>query len=76
MQITFGQKITELRLEKNWTLRKLAEKSGVSYSLIGSIESGSYKVSRETVISLGNAFHYGQMDELLKLAGYAAGDSI
>ena len=40
-----GQQMAALRNEKGYTVRKLAEYSGVSYQNITKIESGKYNVS-------------------------------
>lgn len=40
-----GEKITELRLEKGYSIRKLAEMSGVDFANINKIEKGRYNVS-------------------------------
>lgn len=40
-----GKRIAEIRKEKGYTVRRLAELSGVNYSNIGKIENGRYNVS-------------------------------
>lgn len=66
----FGKKIRELRLKKDMSLRDLGERSGLSYSFIGSLEKGRFKPSRETVYSLAEALNH-PTEELLLLAGFA-----
>lgn len=66
----FGKKIRELRLRRDMSLRDLGERSGLSYSFIGSLEKGRFKPSRETVYSLAAALNH-PADELLLLAGFA-----
>ncbi|MCY0893073.1 MAG: helix-turn-helix domain-containing protein [Acidibacillus sp.] len=66
----FGRLLKELRLQKNMSLRDLAEKTGVSYSFIGSMEKGRYKPSRDTVIQLAK-FLNCDVDDLLVSAGFA-----
>ncbi|MNC54493.1 helix-turn-helix protein [compost metagenome] len=68
--MTFGQKIEQLRKERNMTLRKLAEKSGISYSLIASMINDERVPSKEAVLSLARALLYDDTQELLQLAGY------
>lgn len=70
MDITFGQKVEQLRKERDLTLRKLAEKSGISYSLIPSIVSGERVPTKEAILSLARALQYDDTEELLRLAGY------
>lgn len=67
----FGQKIKDLRLKNDYSLRDLEAKSGVSYSFISSIEKGRFSPSRDTVISLAEALKGANKDELLLLAGFA-----
>ncbi len=66
-----GLTIRRLRLTNNLSLRDLAEKSGISYSFISSIEKGRFSPSRETVVALGQALGGADLNELLILAGYA-----
>ena len=40
-----GKRIAELRASKGYTVRRLAELSGVNYTNIGKIENGRYNVS-------------------------------
>ncbi|WP_181592996.1 helix-turn-helix domain-containing protein [Paenibacillus sp. YN15] len=68
--MTFGQKIELLRTQRNMTLRKLAEKSGISYSLIQSIIQDDRVPAKEAIPSLARALFYEDVEELLKLAGY------
>ncbi|MCI3918842.1 helix-turn-helix domain-containing protein [Paenibacillus sp. TRM 82003] len=68
--MTFGQKIEQLRKPMNLTLRKLAEKSGISYSLIQSIVKDERVPTKEAIASLARALRYDDAEELLRLAGY------
>jgi transcriptional regulator with XRE-family HTH domain len=68
--LTFGQKMEELRKQRNMTLRKLAEKSGISYSLIQSIIDNDRVPTKEAIASLARALQYDDTEELLRLAGY------
>ena len=65
----FGTRIRQLRKEKNLTLRSLAERSGLSYSFIASLEKGRYNPSRESIYALSNPLD-ADVKELLKLAGF------
>ncbi|EFM09198.1 transcriptional regulator, XRE family [Paenibacillus curdlanolyticus YK9] len=66
-----GQTIRLLRLTNNLSLRDLAEKSGISYSFISSVEKGRFAPSRETTIALAEALKGADLNELLMLAGFA-----
>ncbi|WP_127531244.1 helix-turn-helix domain-containing protein [Paenibacillus kobensis] len=67
----FGLTIRRLRLTNNLSLRDLADRSGISYSFISSIEKGRFSPSRETVVALGQALNGVDLNELLMQAGYA-----
>ncbi|WP_317972039.1 helix-turn-helix transcriptional regulator [Paenibacillus sp. CCS19] len=66
-----GHTIRLLRLTNNLSLRDLAERSGISYSFISSIEKGRFSPSRDTIIALGQALEGADSNELLMLAGFA-----
>jgi transcriptional regulator with XRE-family HTH domain len=68
--LTFGQKIEQLRKQRNMTLRKLAEKSGISYSLIQSMINDERVPAKEAISSLARALLYEDTEELFQLAGY------
>lgn len=68
--MTFGQRIEQLRKQRDMTLRKLAEKSGISYSLMKSMVEGEWVPTQEAVLSLARALQYEDREELLRLAGY------
>ena len=67
----FGEKLKAIRKAKKDTLRTLARRANLSYSFISSIESGRYRPSKETVISLTKALDYPHVNEMLLLSGYA-----
>lgn len=66
-----GKKIKQLRLSNDLSLRDLAEKSGVSFSFISSVEKDRYHASRETIIALAEVLEGANKNELLLLAGFA-----
>jgi len=59
-----GDRIKELRLNKNWTQAKLAEESGVEPSNISHIERAATKLSLPTLINIANALET-TLDELV-----------
>ena len=59
-----GNRIREIRRQKNWTQAKLAEKSGVEPSNISHIERAATKVSLPTLINIANALDV-TLDELV-----------
>ncbi|NMM52916.1 helix-turn-helix domain-containing protein [Paenibacillus aquistagni] len=68
--MTFGQKIEQLRKQRDMTLRKLSEKSGISYSLIQFMVSDERVPTKEAILSLARVLQYEDAEELLRLAGY------
>ena len=68
--MTFGQTIEQLRKQQNMTLRKLAEKSGISYSLIQSMVNDDRVPTKEAILSLARVLQYDDTEDLLRLAGY------
>lgn len=50
-----GKRIAELRTSKGYTVRQLAELSGVNYTNIGKIENGRYNVSIDILSKICNA---------------------
>jgi transcriptional regulator with XRE-family HTH domain len=65
----FGNRLRELRVERKWSLRHLADKSKLSYSFIGSLEKGRFHPSRESISALAQALD-ADTNELLMLAGF------
>lgn len=68
--LTFGQKMEQLRKQRDMTHRKLAEKSGISYSLIQSMAKDERVPAKEAILSLARALQCDDTEELLRLAGY------
>lgn len=50
-----GQKIKELRKEKNWSLRALAEKASISKSTLSDIENGNTNPTANTLVKIAEA---------------------
>lgn len=50
-----GYKIKELREKKNMTQEELAEKSGVSRTIISSLENGSPNTTSKTLVRIARA---------------------
>lgn len=55
--VNFGEKVKNLRLERNLTQKQLAEIAGVAISAISSYESGNRYPSYDVLISLARIFH-------------------
>ena len=62
--IVIGKRIRELRIAKNWSQAKLAEKSGVEPTYISNIELGKSKLSLPTLISIANGLN-ATLDEIV-----------
>jgi len=60
-----SKKIKELRTKTGWSQQKLAEKTGLSYSVITKIEQGTAKQPTiQTMIKIADAFGI-TLDELV-----------
>lgn len=55
--MTFAEKLKKLRTQHNLTQIALADRAGVSYSIIGMIESGARAPSKETAKKLAAFFN-------------------
>ncbi|MBQ2720152.1 MAG: helix-turn-helix transcriptional regulator [Clostridia bacterium] len=67
MQIDYeaiGNRIRQIRVEKQWTQAFLAEKSGIEPSNISHIERAATKLSLPTLINIANALEV-TLDELV-----------
>ncbi|RZK01567.1 MAG: XRE family transcriptional regulator [Flavobacterium sp.] len=63
--IQFGNRIRELRNEKQWSQETLADKTGFHRTYIGMIERGERNLSLRNVEILANSFGLS-LSELLK----------
>ena len=52
----FGEKIKNLRLQKGWSQKALAELSDLSVRSISQIERGEFDVRLSTLLALADAF--------------------
>ncbi len=52
--MNIARRITELREEQGFSMRKLAERSGVSQSFISSIESGQKQPTLDSLVKLAD----------------------
>lgn len=66
-----GEFIREKRLDKDISLRKLAEISGISFSHLSKIERGEHNPAKETLETLSKALDI-DLYELLLMAGYSS----
>lgn len=69
----FGSIIKRARLEKDLSLRALAELAGIDFSYISRLEKGSHTPSRDTVIKIAKALDI-PVNELMIAAGYMPDD--
>ncbi|MDA0365506.1 MAG: helix-turn-helix transcriptional regulator [Chloroflexi bacterium] len=65
--LTFGETIRRLRREQKWSLGKLAEETGLSYSYLSRVENDSASPQADAVARLAQALD-GDLRELLELA--------
>jgi len=70
MGAELGRKIKELRVEREWTQRELARRTGLDRGYLAYIESGRVgKPSADTFLKLARAFRIAP-EELYQAAGY------
>jgi transcriptional regulator with XRE-family HTH domain len=53
---SFGTRLQELRLRRNWTLQELADQSGLSKAFLSRLESGDRQASIAAVLTLSRIF--------------------
>lgn len=53
---SFGARLQELRLHRNWTLQELADRSGLSRAFLSRLESGDRQASIAAVLTLSRIF--------------------
>jgi transcriptional regulator with XRE-family HTH domain len=53
---SFGTRLQELRLQKDWTLQELADRSGLSKAFLSRLESGDRHASIAAVLTLSRIF--------------------
>jgi XRE family aerobic/anaerobic benzoate catabolism transcriptional regulator len=66
-----GERVKEARLERRWTLRELAERSGVSVRFLVQLEAGQGNISVKRLAELANAFKLAPTDLLSERRSYA-----
>lgn len=54
---SFGLRLRELRLKRNWTLQDLARESGLSKTFLSRLESGGRQASIAAVLTLSRVFN-------------------
>jgi transcriptional regulator with XRE-family HTH domain len=54
-QAEFGKRVRRLREARGWTLESLAEKSGMHWTYVGSVERGARNISLVNIIRLADA---------------------
>lgn len=70
MSINLGQKLKELRTEREWTQAELSKRTGLDRGYLAYIESGRVgKPSADTFLKLARAFNI-RPEELYQAAGY------
>lgn len=55
--VQFGSRLKELRTERNFTQKQLADRIGLAISAISSYESGNRYPSYEVLLQLSRIFH-------------------
>lgn len=52
-----GEKLRNARLQRKWSLRRLARESGLSFTYIQQVETGFRRPSLRTLVRLCEALH-------------------
>jgi HTH-type transcriptional regulator, competence development regulator len=63
---TIGEKLRQIREEKNLPLRKAAALIDIDVAILSKMERGERKLTKDTVLKLAEIYHYNS-DELLVL---------
>lgn len=53
--VTFGQRLRSHRQALGWSLETLADRSGLHWTYVGSVERGERNVSLMNIVKLANA---------------------
>ncbi len=67
--IAFGNRVRELRKERNWSQEKLAENSGLHPNYIGMVERGERNPSLLNIVKIASTFEL-DLSEFLKQINY------
>lgn len=63
----FGQRIAELRKERNWRIQDLSCQSGVSITIISQLENNQNKnITMRTIYKLAKAFDISVQDLIIE----------
>lgn len=69
--LTFGEKLHQLREEKNISIRELERKTGISNSYLSQLENGKRpRPSQEVIAKIGKVLGNGAYNRLMVEAGY------
>lgn len=63
--LTFGERVTALRHDRNWTQRELAGKIGIDQPFMSRIEADKFDLGMKLVSSIAEAFGL-TVSELMK----------
>jgi transcriptional regulator with XRE-family HTH domain len=58
---SFGEKVRQMRKDKKWTLKELAERTGLSSPFLSQVERGDAGYSSETIHKISKAFDVDPM---------------
>ena len=72
--VELGEKLRELRLERQWTQSHVANRVGVTASIVSAYEIGTRQPSYEVLIRLASLYHVST-DYLLGISGKRTSDN-
>jgi transcriptional regulator with XRE-family HTH domain len=62
--VEFGARVRRLRLDREWSIERLADRAGLHWTYVGSVERGERNISLHNICRLAKALGVGA-DELM-----------
>ena len=57
--VEFGRRVRGLRLDRGWSIERLADESGMHWTYVGSVERGERNISLNNICRLAKALDVG-----------------
>lgn len=65
----YGQRIKDLRVDRGWSQRKFAERTGLQRSNLTNYETGNQSVGAHIIVRIANRLRLNLVDEL-RIGGF------
>jgi transcriptional regulator with XRE-family HTH domain len=72
--VLLGERITELRDDRDWSTYRLAQESDLSESYLGELQQGKHEPTLTTLLKLTHAFGLCSIEELLTGRAFGTND--